>query len=84
MANRQAEITVGRYSTRPVGATGHEILADGKVVAWTADGYWALHILALLAKAEEDEIGETTTDRPAVLASQKPERERNEQGTQSS
>jgi hypothetical protein len=76
-------MAVGRYSTRPVGTTGHEILVDGEVVAWSCDRYWALRILALLVKAEKDESGETT-NRPAVLASQKPERERNEQGTQSS
>jgi hypothetical protein len=33
-------------------------VADGKVVAWSCDRYWALRILALLVKAEEDENDE--------------------------
>jgi hypothetical protein len=48
------EAILGRFASRPVGTTGHEILADGEVVAWTADGHWALLILALLTKADED------------------------------
>ena len=45
---------MGRFSTRPVGTTGHEILADGQTVAWTVDRHWALFLLALLVKADED------------------------------
>ena len=44
-----------RYSTRPVGSTGHEILCDGEAVGWTVDRYWALCILAALARSEEEE-----------------------------
>ena len=54
MINERTDTTLGKFATRPVGTTGHEILADGKVVAWTVDGYWALRLLSLLVKADED------------------------------
>jgi hypothetical protein len=36
------------FTFRLVGTTGCEILADGVVVAWTTDGYWAAVIVGLL------------------------------------
>jgi hypothetical protein len=36
------------FTARLVGSTGHEILRDAEVVAWTIDGYWAAVIVALL------------------------------------
>ncbi len=47
--------TVGRFASRPSG-DGFEILTDGQVIAWTMDGYWALLILALLARAESQNV----------------------------
>jgi hypothetical protein len=41
------------FSFRLVGTSGCEILADGKVVAWTTNGYWAAIIVAVLDGAEE-------------------------------
>ena len=40
------------YVARRSGTVGHEILADGEVVAWTVDGGWAAAIVALLNGAE--------------------------------
>jgi hypothetical protein len=36
------------YVARRSGTTGHEILADGEVVAWTVDETWAAVIIGLL------------------------------------
>lgn len=55
MQNDRTETILDRYSTRPVGTTGQEILVDGEVVGWTVDHYWALRILAALARTEEEE-----------------------------
>ena len=55
MQNDRTETILDRYSTRPVGTTGHEILVDGEVVAWTVDGHWALRLLALLVKAKKEQ-----------------------------
>ena len=41
------------YTARNSGSVGCEILADGEVVAWTLDGYWAAVIIDLLERAEE-------------------------------
>ena len=41
------------YTARPSGSVGHEILADGEVVAWTVGGLWAAVIVDLLERAEE-------------------------------
>ena len=40
------------FTFRRVGTSGCEILADGKVVAWTTNGYWAAIIVAVLDGAE--------------------------------
>jgi len=39
---------VETYTARQCGTTGHKILADGEVVAWTVDGTWAAVIVELL------------------------------------
>jgi hypothetical protein len=36
------------YVARASGVAGYEILADGEVVAWTVDGWWAAIIVDLL------------------------------------
>ena len=53
MKRNENSVSLDRYSTRPVGTTGQEILVDGEVVGWTVDHYWALRLLALLIGAEE-------------------------------
>jgi hypothetical protein len=42
------------FTFRRTGTTGCEILADGKVVAWTVDEAWATVIVALLNRTEAD------------------------------
>jgi hypothetical protein len=42
------------FTINRVGTTGHEILADGEVIAWTTEGYWALMIAALLNRVETE------------------------------
>ena len=42
------------FTFRPVGTNGCEILADGVVVAWTTDGYWAAVIVELLERVEQE------------------------------
>ena len=42
------------FTYRLVGTTGCEILADGVVVAWTTDGYWAAIIVGLLDRVEDE------------------------------
>lgn len=50
------------FTTRRVGTTGHEILdPDGSVIAWTADGYWAVVVVALLNAAETHDL-----ERPVI------------------
>jgi hypothetical protein len=49
----------GDYVARAAGSVGYEILADGEVVAWTVDGWWAAVIVGLLDGAEE---GDPTHD----------------------
>jgi hypothetical protein len=39
---------MGTYTARQSGTVGHEILADGEVVAWTVDERWAAVIVGLL------------------------------------
>ena len=41
------------YTARASGSAGHEILADGEIVAWTVDGWWAGIIVGLLNRAED-------------------------------
>jgi hypothetical protein len=43
------------FTFRRVGTTGCEILADGKVIAWTMDEPWAAVIVALLDGAGEED-----------------------------
>ena len=40
------------FTARPVGSVGHEILRDGEIIAWAADGCSAAAIVALLNDAE--------------------------------
>ena len=40
------------YTARQSGTVGHEILADGEIIAWTVDGYWAAVIVAMLNGAK--------------------------------
>ena len=42
----------GTYAARRCGTLGHEILANGKVVAWTVDAAWAAVIVGLLDMTE--------------------------------
>jgi hypothetical protein len=42
------------FTARPVGTTGHEILApDGKVVAWTVNDYWAAVVVDAMNRQSE-------------------------------
>jgi len=45
-----------RFTTRLCGSTGHEIVMDGEVVAWTVDSIWAARIVELLEMAAEGEV----------------------------
>ena len=45
------------YSMRRSGSVGHEVLADGQVIAWTVDGWWAAMIVGLLNRAETEGLG---------------------------
>jgi hypothetical protein len=47
---------------------GHEILAHGKVVAWTVDGWWAAVIVGLFDGAEEEDPSSSAARHgPAAL-----------------
>jgi hypothetical protein len=47
------------FTTRHVGSTGHEILsADGYVVAWTVDEYWAVVVVEAMNRADADGLSE--------------------------
>jgi hypothetical protein len=43
------------FSFRLVGTVGCEILADGKVIAWTVDERWAAVIVGLMDGVEEED-----------------------------
>jgi hypothetical protein len=44
------KVTDVAFASRKVGTVGHEILADGVVVAWAADAVWAARIVAALSR----------------------------------
>jgi hypothetical protein len=54
------------YAARASGSIGYEILADGEVIAWTVDGYWALVIVALLDRIEAEGLVRQGSSEPVV------------------
>jgi hypothetical protein len=53
------------FTARSSGSSGYEVLADGEVVAWTVDGYWAAAITAMLNENEARPGPATCLPRPA-------------------
>jgi hypothetical protein len=54
MTFRTQEERGSTYAARRCGTLGHEILANGTVVAWTVDAGWAAVIVGLLGMTEHE------------------------------
>ena len=51
------------FTSRRVGTTGHEILHDQEIVAWTADNVWAAIIVEALRRTTVAVSREDETDQ---------------------